>query len=476
MDPNQLDTLNKYGTEFQNKCIAVLLMDRIFLERILDIISPDYFETTAQKWLVDQSVKYFIEYRDIITPTVLLLKIQELDDQMKLLKQSIGNLVHVVYEHFTDNDLKYVKEKFLEFCKTRALAKAILTSVDLLKKGDYDSIKTTIDNALKAGIERNLGHDYVLDVDQRMSKISRNCVKTNWDIIDQLLDGGLGKGELGFIVAPSGAGKSWMLARLGAEGLKQGKNILHVTLELNENYVGLRYDAYFSNIPFQNIRENIDKVKDAIKNIPGKLFIKYFPLKTISAMSIKLFIERLQLISKINIDMLIVDYADILKPVMYDRNASAYSEAGSVYEELRSVAGELQIPVWSASQSNRSGHEKEVVSADNVADSYRKIMTGDFIMSLSRKKEDKEIETGRIHVVKNRFGADGFVFPCKFNASTGHIKIYPKSSGEGLKLLGKMDDHDKGIHKIAKTLWEKQKPIVQQENTDKDQSDCSDKD
>ena len=455
----ELETLKKYGTEFQTKCLAAILTDRHFLERIIDILSPDYFETAAQKWVVEETTKYYFQYREVPTPIVLSMKLQAIDAQMKLLKQSIGDLLGVVYDHITDTDMKFVKEQFLEFCKARALAQAILTSVDLLNKGDYDGIKATVDTALRAGMERDLGHNYFLDVDKRMAVTARNCIKTGWEDIDQLMDGGLGKGELGFIVAPSGAGKTWLLSRFGAEAMKQGKNVLHVTMELNETYVGLRYDAYLTGIHFQDVRKNRDRVEAELAKLNCKHWIKYFPLRTISAVSIKLFVERLQMLEQTKIDMLIVDYADLLKPLVADRNSKKYEKAGDVYEELRAIAGELQIAVWSASQSNREGHDADIVSAKNIADSYRKIMTGDFIMSLSRKDEDKEEDTGRFLIVKNRFGPDGLTFPCRFNAACGHVTIYDKASSEGQELLAKMDkakkeagDHQK---KMAKSLWDK---------------------
>ena len=458
MEEKEIGSLKEFGTEFQNKCLTALLHDRAFLERIVDILSPDYFETSAQKWVVEHIVKYFMQYRDYPTAMYFTTEIRNIDDQMKLLKQSVADLLGVIYDHATDKDLKYVQTQFLEFCKSRTLAKAILHSVDLLKQGDYDAIKTTVDEALKAGMERNFGHDYIADVDARMTQLARACIKTNWPLIDQLIDGGLGKGELGFVVAPAGAGKTWLLTRFGAEAMRQGKNVLHVTLELNEHYVGLRYDACFTGIGFQKIREHIDTVKVAINKIPGKLFIKYYPLKTISPQSIRLFIDRLQLTQQMKIDMLIVDYADILRPFVPDKNANSYTESGSVYEELRSVAGELQIPVWSASQSNRGGHELDILQASNVADSYRKIMTGDVILSLSRKMEDKQENVGRIHVMKNRFGADGMWFPCRFDPSCGHVHLYDQASSEGMELLKKMKEGEKNIKKMTKTLYDKLMP------------------
>ncbi len=454
MDNKELDNLKSYGTEFQNKCIGAILTDRAFIERIADILSPDYFETSAQKWVVEKAVKYFMEFKDVPSPTVMTIYLREIDDQMKLLKQSVGDLLGVAFGHCADSDLKFVKEQFLDFCRKRTLANAILKSVDLLKVKEYDAIQTVINSALRAGLERNLGHEYFTDIDKRMAAVARDCVKTGWDLIDSALDGGLGKGELGFIVAPAGSGKTWLLTALGAHAQRQGKTVLHVTLELNENYVGLRYDACHTGIAFQEVRNHVDTVRKKLETIPGRLFIKYFPLKTVSPASIKLFIERLEMLNQVKIDLLIVDYADILRPFQYDKNSNSYSEAGSVYEELRTVAGELQIPVWSASQSNRGGHELDVIQASNVADSYRKIMTGDVVLSLSRKMEDKQEGMGRIHIMKNRFGADGMTFPCTFNTSCGAVNIYDKNSSEGLQLLQKMKDGEKSVKKMTKGLWD----------------------
>ena len=215
-----------------------------------------------------------------------------------------------------------------------------------------------------------------------MTDIARETIKTNWDLIDDHLDGGLGKGELGFIVAPAGSGKSWFLARLGAEAMKQGKNVMHFTMELNEKYVGLRYDACFSGIAFQDIRKNIPMVKDAISKVSGKLFVKYFPLKTASASTLKMHIERLQLILGIHIDIVIVDYADILRPITVDKNSNSYSEGGTVYEELRQMIGELQIPAWSASQSNRCLSLQTVVNEQVRGDvKLKDLMVGDCILT-----------------------------------------------------------------------------------------------
>jgi len=448
----EIDNLKKYGSEFQSKCIACLITNQLFLERIFDILTPEYFETDANKWIVQQIIDYFLKYKSC--PTLQVFKIQSDSIKSEVMKASVVEQLRNVYTHYVESpDLKYISEQFLEFCKNQKMKNAIISSVDFVKLGQYDEIRRVVDDALKAGMERNLGHEYLEDIEKRMSEMCRDTVKTNWDEIDKLLDGGLAKGELGFVVAPAGSGKSWLLTRLGAEAMKMNKNVVHITLELNENYVGLRYDSCFTGINFQDIRKHVDIVVKKIESVPGKLFIKYFPIKTIASHTIKMHVERIQMLTGTKVDLIVVDYADLLKPAMADRNANSYSEAGSVYEELRAVAGELQVPIWSASQAHRGAHEENVIQAHNVADSYRKIMTGDFVFSLSRKMGDKEGGTARIHVIKNRFGADGLTFPVYFDASNGTIKVLDPTSAEGRSCLQRMKEGEDKLQDVIRDNW-----------------------
>jgi len=455
MDIDATDTLKKFGGEFQVKCIVSLLTDKLFLEQIFDILSVEHFESEANRWIVDMVREYFSQYKCAPTMNVFKVKLDAIENDV--LKSSIKEQLRSVFIHTNDSDIKFVKEQFLEFCRNQKLKKAIWDSTDYLKLGQYDNIKKVIDEAMKAGMERNLGHEYFQDVEKRMSEMARCYVKTNWPAIDQLLDGGLAKGELGFIVAPAGSGKSWLLAKLGSEAMRNGKNVVHFTLELNENYVGLRYDSCFTGIDFQDIRKNVDVVKKKTEEIPGRLFIKYFPIKTIASHTIKMHVERIEMLTGTKVDLIVVDYADLLRPAMADKNANSYSEAGSVYEELRAVAGELQVPIWSASQAHRGAHEADTIQAHNVADSYRKIMTGDFILSLSRKMEDKQGATARIHVIKNRFGADGMTFPTYFNSSNGDIKVYEATSPEGLEISQKFKDSEDTSKDAMRDQWNKMK-------------------
>jgi len=444
-----ISTLQKFGKDFQIKCISTLLTDKSFIERISDIIDPTFFESESHQWIVKEIIEYFIDFKELPTPDSFRVKLEKIEN--KDYYNVVAKELNLVFQKTLSKDLAFIREQFLQFCINQKMKNAIVSSLPLLENGEYEKIRHSIELAMKAGMERNVGHDYMNDIDVRMSVMARNAIKTNWVEIDTVMDGGLAKGELGIIVAPAGIGKSWLLARIGAEAMRQGKNVLHITLELNENYAGLRYDACFTGIDFQNIRNNVDIVKKNIAEIKGKLIIKYFPIKTISPNTIKIHAERLKMLG-ISIDMIVVDYADILRPANVNKNDNSYQEAGSIYEELRAVAGELQIPIWSASQANRSATDENIVTAGHAADSYRKIMTADFIMSLSRRTADKVSNTARIHIIKNRFGPDGMTFPTRMNAGSGDIRVYADNSPEGVRILNEMSKEENEVKKL-KDKW-----------------------
>jgi replicative DNA helicase len=440
--------LSEYGYSFQIKILTCLFTDKAFLQQIIDILESKFFENDANKFIVDIVKEYFNEFKSPPTKEVLKVKVTEIDNDV--LKKTVIEHLKDVYRYIGAEDLDFVKQQTLDFCKNQNLKGAIIKSVELLKDGEYESIKTLIDTAMKAGAERDLGHEYMDNIDERYSESVRNTCTTGWEVIDELSDGGLGKGELGVMVAPAGIGKSWALVNVAANAVKAGKTVLHYTLELNEAYVGLRYDSVFTGIAAQNLKYNIDDVKEKLKSIKGNLVVKYYPTKGASVNTISAHIEKARM-QGINPDLVIVDYADLLRGT--GKTNELRIQLGNIYEDLRGLAGEQEIPVWTASQANRSALQEDVIQADKIAESYSKIMTADFVVSLSRKIEDKVDGTGRWHVIKNRFGPDGITLPSKMNASNGHIEIFAQSSVQGREVQKQMDNHEETTRKLLKNKF-----------------------
>lgn len=421
--------ISSYGKDFEYKLIVSLIDNTAFLTQISDILKPTYFFSNASQWIIKSTLDYYFKYGQSPSITVFSTELAKLPDTQSLLKQEIQEYFRRAEMYANSNDLKYVQEQSVDFCRNQEIKRAILECVELLNASDYDGVKSTLDSALKSGYTRDIGHIYKDQFEERYSENFRNTVTTGWECIDDLLQGGLAPGELGIIIAPAGAGKSWVLSALGANALIAGKTVVHYTLELNKIYTARRYDSIITGLNNSNLLLHKDKVEDKVKNLKGTLIVEQFAAKTASILTMKSHIDRC--IGQSNTpDLIIVDYADLLK----GHNKELRFELKQIYEGLRSLSAEYNCPIWTASQTNRSSLDSEIIEADKISEDYSKIAIGDFIMSLSRRAEDKVLGIGRFHVIKNRFGADGVTFPTKFDASNGNIEIFRENSGDAMKI------------------------------------------
>ena len=434
------DKLSEYGWSFQVKVLAAMFVDRTFLQQIADIIQSDYFESDANSWLLDILIDHFREYKTPPSKDVLKVKVTEIDND--ILKTAVLEQLKEVFRYMESSDLTFVKDEILKFCKNQEIKRAIMDSVGLLKMGNYDEIKSKMDSAMKAGADTDIGHEYKKDVVARYNEAARHTVTTGWDVIDDLMDGGLAPGELGVVMAPAGIGKSWMLINIGANAIKQNKTVIHYTLELNENYVGQRYDSVITGIAAQNLKNYTADIEEKLRDISGELIIKYYPTKSVGVMGIKAHVEKTIMLGN-KPDLIVVDYADLLKVSSKDKH-EALEE---LYEDLRGMAGEYGVPVWTATQANRSALEDDIIEADKIASSYGKVMVSDFLMSLSRKVEDKLSGTGRGHVIKNRFGPDGITLPSKINTNNGQFNFFEPQTTQGRQTTQTMKTGDTLIKK-----------------------------
>ena len=447
------EKLTSFGNSFQSKVISSLITKKTFIQTISDILQQEYFDSDANKWLVKNIIDYFYEFKTSPTLEVLKIKINDVEDEV--LNTSIVDKLKDAWNFRESTDLEFVQKETIKFCKNQKLKNAIIDSVVLLENQDYDGIKKKVDDAMRAGTERDIGHDYLVSLDERLSKSARDTVECGWSEIDEIMDGGLGGGELGVIVAPAGIGKSWALQCIGAHNLRKGRTVVHYSLELNENYVGLRYDTIFTGITTSNIKYYVEDVKKKLKKLPGKLMIKYWPTKAASVQTLASHLKQLEL-QEITPDIVLVDYADILMGVGKEKRFVLES----IYEDLRGLAGEMDIPIWTASQANRSALEEEVIDATKVSEAYSKIMIADFVISMSRKVEDKVGKTARFHIIKNRFGVDGITFPSKMDTELGKIDIYKSTSKQGIQQQKKMDNSEEFLRKtLADKLKIHQKEV-----------------
>ena len=443
---------SRYGKPFQEKIFQGLASDKEWAAQMQEVMQPDYFDLKYLRYLCEKYFDYYSDYRCF--PTMQLL-IQVVKDDLKansdnLLRDQVVAFLQRMRLNQNPEDLPYVKEKSLQFCKRQAFKEALTSAVELVQGEQFDSGVDLMRKAVSVGMPHSIGHEFFEDLEARFHEIQRITTPTGINELDtkDVLDGGLGRGELGVVVAPTGVGKSHWLVAMGAEAIKRGKTVVHYTFELSETLTGKRYDANICDIPCSDLLEHKQKVIETYeKNEYGKLIIKYYPTRTASVNTIRNHLEKLKLRNYWP-SVVIIDYADVMKSTKsYD---AMRHELQLIYEELRQLAADFNVPVWTASQSNRGGANADYVGLENMGESYGKAQVSDVVLGLSRKPEEKASGFARLFVAKNRAGMDGLHIPIKIDTGKSKFKVLSDDDFEKYEMTS---DPKKKLGQI----WEKVK-------------------
>lgn len=443
---------SKFGKPFQEKVFQGMLTDTIWASQMIEVVDPSYFDLKYLSFLCDKYFSYHKKYRTFPTLQILITIIKE--DLQKssdaILKDQIIEYLQRMRSNPDMGDIAYVKDKSLEFCKRQAFKDALEKSVELIQTEKYESVMSIMKEAISVGMPNSTGHNFFDDIEARFVQINRQVCPTGLDRLDapDILRGGLGRGEIGVITANTGVGKSHFLVAMGCAAMRAGKNVIHYTFELSEHETGKRYDSNLCGIPSNELIERKNEVIEKYKGMElGKLIIKEYPTGSASVHTIRNHIEKLTL-KGFKPSLVVIDYADVMKSTReYD---SLRHELKLIYTELRNLAVELNIPVWTASQANRDSSKSEVVGLENMSEAYGKAQVADIVLSISRKPLEKSEGTGRIFVAKNRAGRDGLLFPINIDTSMSSFEIL---DDQFLTLNEAVQQDENGMKNTLKQKW-----------------------
>ena len=435
---NNKPSFSKFGKDFQESLCQMILQDRPFADTIMEVLDINFLELHYLRVFIKKIFEYREEFGVHPTYRIMISIIRaEIDGENAATQQQLRNYFARIHDAQVSGS-DYIKKISLEFCRKQKLKEAMIKSVPLLEKSSFDEIAKIINDAIKLGDHTDHGYDYLKDFERRFELKARNPISLGWNDIDGLCKGGLGKGELGVVIAPTGAGKSMVLVHLGANALKLGKTVVHYTLELGDTVVASRYDSCITKIPLGQLHSFKEEIYEQVQDMEGTLIVKEYPTKSASTRSLRTHLEKLKM-RDILPDMVIVDYGDLLRPVSAQKEKR--NELESIYEELRGLAKEFECCLWTASQTNRSGLNAEVITLESISEAFNKCFVSDFIFSLSRTVEDKQSNTGRIFVAKNRNGPDGIVFPISMHTANVQIEVLPPT-GEEQNMLTARDQSE----------------------------------
>lgn len=415
----------RYDKQFQEKIFQALLTDKDWSAQMIEVMAPEYFEVKYLRYLGEKYFEHFKSHRTFPTLSLLASIVKEdlREGNAKVLQSQIIDYLHRTKFNPDYGDLPKVKEMALSFCRKQAMKSALEEAVDLIETGKHEQVVKIMRDAVAVGIQASVGHDFEADFEARFVKADRRPCPTGIPQLDQssVLNGGLGRGEIGVITANTGVGKSHFLVNIGAHALKTGKNVLHYTFELTETAVGIRYDSHLCDIPSNEVQDNKEIIKEKYENMElGRLIIKEYPTGHASVFTIRSHIEKLMMKS-FKPSVIIIDYADIMRSSR--RYDSMRHELKLIYEELRGLSQDMNTPIWTASQANRESANADVVGLENMSEAYGKAMVADVVISLSRKAKEKSTGLGRMFVAKNRAGRDGLLFNVRMDCAKSQITV-----------------------------------------------------
>lgn len=414
-----LDSIANYGKPFQIKVLYALLNDKPFLQNIADIVTPDYFDSAAHKWIVNYVLTYYAKYRTNPTMEVLVVEVKKIKNN-DVLKISLKEELKQVYTGTTD-DIEYVKEEFLNFCRNQTVKESILKSVDLLESGNFDSIRVTMLDALKAGEPKDIGIILNKDIETRYRESESILVPFPWETLNEITDGGIPPGSLVVIMGGTGSGKSTMACHMALAAAKLGFNVAYYTLELSDKYVGKKIDSVMTGIDMKQLKHNRQLIEELNGKVPGQIIIKEFYPGRSSMDNVEAHQRHLFNDLKIETDLIVIDYPELLKARKVRKDS--FEESNDVYTDIKGYAKETGRRVIAPSQLNRGGMKLDIVEHDGIAGSVGKIFIADFVLTVSRKRADKLTNTARWHILKSRLGLDGMTYNVHMDLTHNKIEM-----------------------------------------------------
>jgi len=391
-----------------------LLHNEEYLRKVVPFLKSEYFEDEKQK-IVYQEISNFVEqYNELTTKEVLCIEIEKRKDITDSMFKDITNFIGEL--HDSPTDLQWLLDTTEKWCRDRAIYLALIESISLADGKDdakgRDAIPSILSDALAVSFDNHVGHDYLIDYEERYESYHRKEDKIPFDLefFDKVTKGGLPNKTLNIALAGTGVGKSLFMCHFASSVLLQGKNVLYITMEMAEEKIAERIDANLLNINMQDITDLPkqmfeSKVNDISKKTQGTLIIKEYPTAAAHSGHFKSLLNELALKKSFRPDIIFIDYLNICASSRYrgNSNVNSYSYIKAIAEELRGLAVEANLPIVSATQTTRSGFASSDVDLTDTSESFGLPATADLMFALISTEELESINQILVKQLKNRY-------------------------------------------------------------------------
>ena len=450
------------GNTFQLQLLNQIILDKDFSHSIIDVIEPTHFENKYFKTILQLVKEYYLKYE--CTPSYETLgQIVKSEFPQELMLKILNDTIKQIQDAPIEG-ASFVQEKALKFCKQQELQKAIQKSQKILDNGEFENYEK-LEELFRAAIQIGEGGNKIEDVFNNLEDVLnedfRHPIPLGISGIDRMLKGGLAKGELGVILAPTGVGKTTILSKIANTAFNNGYNVLQIFFEDNPKVIQRKHFTMWTGIapddlPFHR-EEVLEKARVVREEMTNKLFMKKLPSDQHTMNQIKNMVRKMVADGN-KIDLIVLDYIDCVLP---DRNlGDEWKSEGSVMRGYESMCHELGVVGWTATQGNRSSISSEVVTTDQMGGSIKKAQVGHVIISVAKTLQQKEMNLATIAITKSRVGKDGVIFEnCKFNNEL--LEIDTESS---VTFLGFEEKKEEEKRDRIKELMDKRKQREQTQN------------
>jgi replicative DNA helicase len=452
------------GNTFQLQLINQIIVDKDFSSSIMDVIESIYFDNKYFKIILQMIKEYHKKYESTPNFDTLEQIIKSEIAQEMVAKIVLDTLVQIKDAPFEGTT--FVQEKALKFCKQQELQKAMDKAQKIITQGDfesYDKVEGLVRDALQVGEIDKGQTDVFADLDTVLDEDYRHPIPMGIKGIDKLLKGGLAKGEIGVILAPTGVGKTTILSKISNTAFNLGYNVLQIFFEDNPKIIQRKHFTMWTGIEPDNlvlhkdtVMSKITEIKETMKN---ELILKKLASDSMTMNQIKNQVRKI-IADGTKIDMILLDYIDCVLPESSAKDE--WKAEGSVMRGFEAMCHELDIAGWTATQGNRSSISSEVVTTDQMGGSIKKAQVGHVIITVAKSLQQKEMNLATIAITKSRLGKDGVVFEnCKFNNEL--LEIDTESSVTFLGFEGQQEERKRD--RVKELLEKRKEREAQQKST-----------
>ena len=391
-----------------------LVFNEEFARKTIPFIQPDFFEQRTDKILFEEIVSFITKYDSCATLEALNIEVENRTDLTAEEVKQINDTSKELTDLPVDN--QWLLDTTEKWCRDRAIYLALMESIHIADgeddKKNRDAIPSILSDALAVSFDNNIGHDYILNSDDRYEYYHRTEDKIPFDLeyFNKITKGGLPNKTLNIALAGTGVGKSLFMCHFASSVLLQGRNVLYITMEMAEEKIAERIDANLLNTAIQNLSQlpkpMFDKkVAKIAKKTQGQLIIKEYPTAAAHSGHFKALLNELALKKSFKPDIIFVDYLNICASSRYrtGSNVNSYSYIKAIAEELRGLAVEANVPILSATQTTRSGYGSSDVDLTDTSESFGLPATADLMFALISTEELEGLGQIMVKQLKNRY-------------------------------------------------------------------------